>query len=80
MACSAAALLWAARLSEMTMSPGLRVGKMRRSMGASITNGAVRASQRRPAMKVWVFQCPNGALERSLRPLGQRPRKLGQRG
>jgi len=48
---------------------------MRRSIGASITNGAVSASQRRPAMKVWVFQCPNGALARSLRPLGQRPRK-----
>src|ERR1700724_1593062 len=48
---------------------------MRRSIGASITNGAVSASQRRPAMKVWVFQCPNGALARSLRRLGQRPRK-----
>ena len=48
---------------------------MRRSIGASMTKGAVRASHRRPAMKVWVFQCPNGALERSLWPFRQRPRR-----
>jgi hypothetical protein len=37
---------------------------MRRFIGASTTKGAVSPSQRRPAMKVWVFQWPNGALER----------------
>src|SRR3984957_8481834 len=48
---------------------------MRRSIGASMTNGAVSAPQRKPAMKVCVFQWPNGTLERSLWPLGQRPRR-----
>src|SRR6202046_2265308 len=42
--------------------------------GASMTQGAIRASDRRPATKVCVFQCPNGAFERSLWPLGLRPR------
>src|SRR5580658_8107552 len=48
---------------------------MRRSIGASITKGAVSASPRRPATKVCVFQWPNGAFERSLWPLRQRPRR-----
>ena len=47
---------------------------MRRSIGASMTRGAVSASRRKPAMKVCFFQCPNGAFERNQRPLGQRPR------
>jgi hypothetical protein len=34
-----------------------------------MTKGAVRASHRRPAMKVCVFQCPNGTFESSLCPL-----------
>jgi hypothetical protein len=35
---------------------GFDIGsKMRRSIGASMTKGAVRAEQRRPAMKVWVL-------------------------
>ena len=82
-ACSAAALLWAGKLSRTTTSPGLRVEpvefhglqKMRRSIGASMTKGAVRASHRRPAMKVCVFQCPNGTFESSLCPFGLRPRR-----
>jgi transposase len=41
---------------------------MRRSIGASVTEGAVSAPQRKPATKVCVFQCPNGTLERSLWP------------
>ena len=49
--------------------------KMRRSIGASMTKGAVRASHRRPAMKVCVFQCPNGTFESSLCPLRLRPRR-----
>src|SRR4029077_5141040 len=48
---------------------------MRRSIGASMTKGAVRASHRRPAMKVCVFQCPNGTFESSLCPLRLRPRR-----
>src|SRR5271156_4396126 len=48
---------------------------MSRSIGASMTKGAIRASHRRPATKVCVFQCPNGAFERSRRPLGLRPRR-----
>src|ERR1700738_3944306 len=48
---------------------------MRRSIGASMTKGAIRASHRRPATKVCVFQCPNGAFERSLWPLGLGPRR-----
>jgi hypothetical protein len=47
---------------------------MRRFMGASMTKGAVSAPQRKPAMKVCDFQCPNGALERSRWPFRQRPR------
>ena len=49
--------------------------EMRRSIGASMTKGAVRASHRRPAMKVCVFQCPNGTFESSLCPLRLRPRR-----
>ena len=45
-----------------------------RSIGASMTHGAVRAPQRSPATKVWVFQWPKGALERRRSPLSQRPR------
>src|SRR5277367_3612577 len=48
---------------------------MSRSIGASMTKGAIRASHRRPATKVCVFQCPNGAFERSRWPLGLRPRR-----
>src|ERR1700722_12316823 len=48
---------------------------MRRFIGASTTKGAVSPSQRRPAIKVWVFQCPNGALERKRCPFRQRPRR-----
>ena len=51
------------------------VSKMRRSIGASMTKGAVRASHRRPAMKVCVFQCPNGTFESSLCPFRLRPRR-----
>src|ERR1700691_5201597 len=39
-----------------------------------MTQGAVRAPQRSPATKVWVFQWPKGALERRRSPLSQRPR------
>src|SRR6202044_1120264 len=39
-----------------------------------MTHGAVRAPQRSPATKVWVFQWPKGALERRRSPLSQRPR------
>ncbi len=38
-----------------------------------MTKGAVRPLQRRPATKVWVFQWPNGALDRSRRPLRPGP-------
>src|SRR5690606_6976259 len=48
---------------------------MRRFIGLSTTKGAVRPSHRSPAMKVWVFQCPNGAFERSRWPFGHRPRR-----
>src|ERR1700733_1204448 len=48
---------------------------MRWSIGASMTKGAVRASHRRPAMKVCVLQCPNGTFESSLCPLRLRPRR-----
>jgi hypothetical protein len=41
---------------------------MRRSIGASMTKGAVRASHRRPAMKVCVFQCPNGTSKAAFAP------------
>ena len=47
---------------------------MRRFIGASTTKGAVRPWHRSPAMKVWVFQCPNGALALSRWPFGLRPR------
>src|SRR3984893_11382394 len=46
---------------------------MRRSMAALTTKGAVSLSQRRPATKVWVIQCPNGAFERRRWPFRQRP-------
>src|ERR1700678_3562000 len=39
-----------------------------------MTHGAVRAPQRSPATKVWIFQWPKGALERRRSPLSQRPR------
>jgi hypothetical protein len=42
---------------------------MRRFIGALTTKGAVSLSQRRPATKVWVIQCPKGALQRSRWPL-----------
>jgi hypothetical protein len=45
------------------------------AIGALMTKGAVSPSQRKPVMKVWVIQCPNGAFERSRRPLKQRPRR-----
>ncbi len=58
---------WLARLSRMTTpplrrleragSPTSRWRKSRGSIGWSITHGAVRPSQRSPAMKVWVAQC-----------------------
>ncbi|ESX98012.1 hypothetical protein X753_31720 [Mesorhizobium sp. LNJC399B00] len=48
---------------------------MRRFIGVSTTKGAVSPWQRSPAMKVCVFQCPNGAFERSRWPFRQRPRK-----
>src|SRR5262245_8063222 len=47
---------------------------MIRFIGASMTNGATRPSQRRLATRVWIFQWPKGALELSLSPLRQRPR------
>src|SRR6478609_1160280 len=83
MACSAAGLLWAGRLSRMTMSPSCSVGtswvrtwvsKIARSIGASMTHGAVMALERSPATKVRVFQWPKGALEQRRSPLSQRPR------
>src|SRR3984957_3509897 len=40
-----------------------------------MTKGAVRAPQRNPATKVWVFQWPKGALDRRRLPFGQRPRR-----
>src|SRR6266849_2898478 len=43
-------------------------------MGPSSTHGALISLQRRPATKVVVFQCPQGALPMSRRPLAQRPR------
>src|SRR3954467_10230350 len=42
-------------------------------MAPSRTKGAVRPSARNPAVKVVVFQCPQGCLPISLCPLGQRP-------
>src|ERR1700730_13371511 len=48
---------------------------MRRFIGALTTKGAVSPSRRRPATKVWVIQCPKGALERSRWPFRQRPRR-----
>src|ERR1700731_1700842 len=48
---------------------------MRRFIGALTTKGAVSLSQRRPATKVWVIQCPKGALQRSRWPFAQRPRR-----
>ncbi len=47
------------------------------TIGASMTKGAVRACQHRPAMKVCVLQCPNGTLERRRRPLRLRPTRSG---
>ena len=47
---------------------------MARFIGRSMTKGAVRPKHLRAATKVWVFQCPNGALERSRWPCGHRPR------
>ena len=38
---------------------------MARFVGRSMTKGAVRPKHLRAATKVWFFQCPNGALERS---------------
>ncbi len=43
-------------------------------MGPSSTHGALISLHRRPATKVVVFQCPQGALPMSRRPLAQRPR------
>src|SRR3984885_11438850 len=40
-----------------------------------MTKGAVRAPQRNPATKVWVFQWPKGALDRRRLPFRQRPRR-----
>jgi hypothetical protein len=42
-------------------------------MGPSITIGAVKRSWRNAAMKVMVFQAPNGTLQTSRRPRGARP-------
>src|SRR4030088_650533 len=42
-------------------------------IGPSRTHGATRPSQRRPAVKVVVFQCPQGALPISRWPRRQRP-------
>src|SRR6202453_3610069 len=39
-----------------------------------MTHGAVRAPQRSPATKVWVFQWPKGAFERRRPPFAKRPR------
>src|SRR5262245_25010729 len=44
-------------------------------MGWSTTHGAVRPSQRSPAMKVCVAQCPNGALAFNRAPRRARPRR-----
>ena|ERR1035438_6314627 len=43
-------------------------------MGPSSTHGALISLHRRPATKVVVFQCPQGALPMSRRPRAQRPR------
>src|ERR1700694_2835369 len=48
---------------------------MHRFIGALTTKGAVSLSQRRLATKVWVIQCPKGALQRSRWPFGQQPRR-----
>ena len=70
------------------MSPSCSVGLLQRGeeLGAHVgledrpvhrrvdDHGAVRAPQRSPATKVWVFQWPKGALERRRSPLSQRPR------
>ena len=42
--------------------------------GTGMAQGAVSPWQRRPAMKVCVFQWPNGTLERSRWPFRRRPR------
>jgi len=64
---AARGLLWALRLSRMTTSPGLSVGaswvstsasNIWRSREPSMTQGAVRPEQRRPAIKVWRAQRP----------------------
>ena len=54
-----------------------RSRRSRRVIGPSITHGAVSPVQRRPAMKVWVSQCPNGALAYRRWPLRERPRRPG---
>jgi hypothetical protein len=48
---------------------------MHRFIGALTTKGTVSLSRRRLATKVWVIQCPKGALQRSRWPFGQRPRR-----
>lgn len=45
-----------------------------RSMALSTIHGAVSPWQRRPAMKLWVRQCPKGAEAVSLSPRRLRPR------
>lgn len=47
-----------------------------RSMALSTSHGALSPWQRRPAMKLWVRQCPNGAEAGSLSPQRLRPRSL----
>jgi hypothetical protein len=46
-------------------------------MGLSTTQGAVRPSQRKPAMKVCVPQWPKGALALTRAPMRARPAKAG---
>ena len=51
------------------------VSKALRVIGPSITQGALSSWQRRPAMKVCVFQWPKGAAVRKRWPLRLRPRR-----
>src|ERR1700722_477215 len=74
--------LWLPRLSITTMSPGARMGTRTCStyapqveplVGPSMTQGAVRPSQRSAAKNVRVRHLPKGALATRRSPLGHRP-------
>ena len=59
--------------SELFLDVSLKNAPVHRRVNDE--GGGQGLSQRRPAMKVCVFQCPNGTFESSLWPLRLRPRR-----